>query len=157
MALTASPEYRKELVDMMQSSADAFAAACRAASDPFRPLEEGGWSTHQIAAHVRDTDAQVYGMRIRRSAGEDNPLFPNFDGDAWMAEHYNPGEPLGSILDEFSTSIGSLTALLRSLSDADWNRPSRHESMGDFVLQTWVERALRHIKEHLDTVQKAAA
>jgi hypothetical protein len=156
MALTASPAYRTELIETMQSSADAFVAACRAAGDPFRPLEEGGWNTHQIAVHVRDTDAQVYGMRIRRSATEDNPLFPNFDGDAWMAEHYNAEEPLDSVLDQFSTSIGSLTALLGSLPDEAWNRPSRHETMGDFVLQTWVERALKHIKEHLETVQKAA-
>jgi hypothetical protein len=157
LPITASPEYRKELVGMMQTSSDAFVEACRAASDPFKPLEEGGWNTHQIAAHVRDTDAQVYGMRIRRSASEQNPLFPNFDGDAWMAEHYNREEPLEAILGEFSSSIASLTNLLGSLKDEDWSRPSRHETQGDFVLQTWVERAVKHIKEHLETVRNAGS
>lgn len=148
-------DYRKRLIDQIGLSADAFCAACRAVAEPFEPVEVGGWNTHQIAAHVRDVDAQVYGMRIRRSAAEDNPLFPNFDQDVWIAGHYHPEEPLETILGELSTSITSLVDMLRALPDPAWSRPSRHETNGDFVLQTWVERALAHLKEHLETAEKA--
>lgn len=148
-------DHRQHLIDQIGASAEAFCAACRAVSDPFEPVEPGGWNTHQLAAHVRDVDAQVYGMRIRRSAAEENPLFPNFDGDAWIAGHYHPDEALDSILDELSASITGLTGLLRSLPDPAWSRPSRHETNGDFILQTWVERSLAHLQEHLDTAEKA--
>jgi len=148
-------DFRQHLIDQIGASAEAFCAACRGVSEPFEPVEAGGWNTHQLAAHVRDVDAQVYGMRIRRSAAEDNPLLPNFDQEPWMAEHYHADEPLESILDELSASISGLVGLLRSLPDAAWSRPSRHEINGDFVLQTWVERSLAHLKEHLETVEKA--
>jgi hypothetical protein len=157
MALTASPEYRQQLIESLLSAAEGFCAACRSVGDPFEPLEEGGWNTHQIAVHTRDTDEKVYGPRIRRSTVEDNPLFPNFDGDAWMAEHYRADEPLEAVLDGFSGSITDLAALLRSLPEDGWNRPSRHETLGDFVLQSWVEKSLAHIEEHRQTVQKPAA
>jgi len=148
-------EYRKNLIDEIVASADAFVAACRAVADPSKPVEAGGWNTHQLAAHVRDVDAQVYGLRIRRSVAEDNPLLPNFDQEVWMAAHYHPDEPLEAILGEISSSIASLVNMLRSLPDLAWSRPSRHETNGDFVMQTWVERSLAHLKEHLETVQKA--
>jgi len=146
---------RQQLIDEIAASAEAFCAACRAVVKPFEPVEAGGWNTHQLAVHVRDVDAQVYGMRIRRSVAEENPLFPNFDQEAWIAEHYDPDEPLDSILEELSTSVTDLTGLLRSLPGPAWSRPSRHEINGDFVLQTWVERSLAHLKEHLETVEKA--
>ena len=155
MALTESPEYRGELVAAIQASAEAFVEACKSVADPFQPFETDGWNTHQIAAHVRDVEAEVYGMRIRRSIDEDNPLFPNFDQETYMAEHYNREEPLAKILDDFTKDIAELCALLRIQPDSAWSRPSRHEINGDFVLQTWVERALGHIREHLDTVHTA--
>lgn len=146
---------RQHLIDEIAASAEAFCAACRAVRDPFQPVEAGGWNTHQVAVHVRDVDAQVYGMRILRSVAEESPLFPNFDQEAWIAEHYDPDEPLESILDGLSASVKNLAGLLRSLPDPAWSRPSRHEINGDFVLQTWVERSLSHLKEHLETVQRA--
>jgi hypothetical protein len=155
MALTESPEYRNELAAALQASAEAFVAACLAVTDPFKPLEQDGWNAHQIAVHVRDVQAQVYGMRIRRSVAEENPLFPNYDGDAWMAEHYNPQEPIANILTDFSKDAASLAELLHGQPDSAWSRPSRHETQGDFVMQTWVERALAHIREHLETIHKA--
>ena len=153
--LTETPEYHEELVAAFRASADALIDACNAVADPFKPIEQDGWNTHQIAVHVRDVEANVYGMRIRRSIDEDNPLFPNFDGEAWMAEHYDPQEPLSKILADFLDDAGELAALLRAQPNSAWSRPSRHETQGNFVLQTWFERALAHIREHLETVKKA--
>lgn len=146
-------EYRSKLVDQFEMAAEEFRAACLAVSDPFQVVDEGGWNTHQLAAHTRDVDRLVYGMRIRRTAEEDNPTFQNFDGDAWMAEHYNPDEPLASILDELSASVKGTAALLRELPQEGWGRDSSHEVYGGgFSLQTWVERGLAHIREHLESV-----
>lgn len=150
-------EYRSKLIDRIEASAEEFRAACLAVRDPFKAVDEGGWNTHQVAVHTRDVDRLVYGLRVRRTAEEDKPVFQNFDGDAWMAENYNPEEPLASILDELSASVKGTVSLLRELPPEDWSRPSGHEIYGDgFTLQTWVERGLEHIQEHLDTLKKAA-
>jgi hypothetical protein len=118
---------------------------------------EDGWSVHQIAVHARDVDRLVYGSRVRRTAVEDNPDFPNFDGNAYLAENYDPGEPLTDILNGFVESTKALTELLQTLPAEAWSRTSRHATLGSgLTLQGWVEKNLAHIEEHLETVKKQA-
>jgi DinB superfamily len=150
-------EYRAKLIDRLVSASREFREACFAVTDPRAPLDDGGWNVHQIAAHTRDVDKLVYGLRAQRTAREDNPEFQNFDGDAFMKEHYDANQPLDEMLNGFVQSIESLAELLRSLPDEAWSRESRHATLGSgFTLQTWVERNLAHIEEHLETVKKGA-
>ncbi len=147
-------EYRRRLLDRYEAAAREFCAAVRALPDPLLPFDAGGWNAHQIAVHTRDVEKLVYGLRVRRSLEEDNPLFENFDGDAWMELHYNPAEPLASILDELAGSVMDAVTRLRTLPPEAWSRPSRHATYGgNFTTQTWVERSLAHIEEHLKTVR----
>ncbi len=149
-------EYRMNLMERLGSAANEFRAACLAVPDPHAPLEEGGWNTHQIAVHLRDADRLVYGLRTRRTEMEDNPEFPNFDAEAYMAEHYDATESLSGVLNGFVESVEALVELLRALPVEAWSRLSRHTTLGSgFTLQIWVERNLGHIKEHLETVKKA--
>ena len=148
-------EYRAQLLNRLVEAAQDFRDACLAVKDPYAPLEEGGWNVHQVAVHTRDVDKLVYGSRARRTAEEDNPEFPNFDGDAYMAEHYDAKESLNELLDDFVESVESLAGMLRLLPEQAWSRESRHTTMGSgFTLQTWVERDLAHIEEHVETVKK---
>ena len=148
-------DYRKKLVDRLSEAAKEFQAACLAVKDPHAPIEEGGWNVHQVAVHTRDVDKLVYGMRVRRALAEDNPEFPNFDGETYMAEHYDPQEPLRDILEGFVKNVESLVESLRAMPDEAWARLSRHVTQGsDITLQVWVERGLGHIEEHLGTVNR---
>lgn len=149
-------EYRQKLLERLGEAASEFRAACLAVEDPYAPIEKDGWSAHQVAVHVRDVDRLVYGWRIRRTLEEENPEFPNFDGDAYMREHYDPAEPLDKILAELTASVEESLRLLRTLPPQAWARPSRHQTQGSgLTLQTWVERGLRHIEEHLETIKRA--
>ena len=148
-------DYRKKLVDRLYEAAKEFQAACLAVKDPFAPIEKGGWNVHQVAVHTRDVDKLVYGMRVRGTLAEDNPEFPNFDGETYMAEHYDPQEPLREILEGFVKNVESLVESLRAMPDEAWARLSRHVTQGsDITLQVWVERGLGHIEEHLGTVNR---
>ena len=150
-------EYRSKLVERMESVVDEFGTACLSVENPFKATDEGGWNTHQLAAHTRAVDKLVYGLRARQTATENNPVFQNFDGEAWMSTRYNPDEPLTSILDELAASVKETASILRALPPKAWNRESSHEIYGGgFSLQTWVERGLAHILEHLETVKKAS-
>ena len=145
-------EYRTHLLDRLEGSAREFRAAVQSAHEA-KHVHAEGWSAHQIAVHTRDVEKMVYGARIRRSIAEENPLFENFDGDAWMAEHYDANEPLASILDELVDSVFQTVAALRALPPEAWSRASRHETYGEgFTTQTWVERSLAHLDEHLKTI-----
>jgi hypothetical protein len=147
-------EYRANLIKKLVATAEDFRRACLAIKDPHAPLEEDGWTAHQVAVHTRDVDKLVYGLRARRTALEDNPEFPNFDGDAHMARHYDANEPLEELLGGLVESVESLAEYLRSLPTEAWSRESRHATLGSgFTLQTWVERDLAHLQEHLETLK----
>ena len=149
-------EYRMNLMEKLTGAADAFRAVCLALKDPYAPLEDGDWNAHQVVVHTRDVDKLVYGLRARRTALEDNPEFPNFDGDAYMAENYDPTESLSGLLNGFVDSVEALIELLRALPVEAWSRESRHATLGSgFTLQTWVERDLAHIQEHLESVKNS--
>jgi hypothetical protein len=148
--------YRRQLVDRLVEMAVQFRETCLAVKDPFAPLKSGGWNVHQLAVHTRDVQALVYGMRARRTAAEDDPEFANFDGEAHMAGHYDRNEPLEDVLDGFVKEVESFAAMLRGLPVEAWSRQSRHVIMGKgFTLQTWVERGLAHIEEHIETISRA--
>ena len=147
--------YRKKLLDRLSEAAKEFQAACLAVKDPHAPIEEGGWSVHQVTVHTRDVDKLVYGKRVRRTLAEDNPEFPNFDGETYMTEHYDPQEPLREILEGFTKNVELLVEDLRVVPDEAWARLSRHATQGsDITLQVWVERGLGLIEEHLGTVRR---
>jgi hypothetical protein len=149
-------EYHQKLISRLEQAASEFRAACMRAAFPEKPIEPGGWSVHQVAVHTRDVDRMVYGARARRTLVEDNPLFPNFDGDAYMTQHYDPNEPLPRLLDELVASVRELAGRLRESSPEGWSHQSRHATQGaGLTVQTWVERGLEHIEEHLLTVKKA--
>ena len=146
-------EYRKSLLDRFEQAAQEFRLTCLAAKDAFTAID-GGWNVHQIAVHARDVDQMVYGSRARRTAMEENPEFQNFDGDAYMAGHYSANEPLNKILDELVQNVESLAQTLRELPNEAWSRQSSHATLGrGITLQTWVEKGLAHIEEHLRTVR----
>ncbi len=148
-------EYHQKLLKRLRDAAVEFRGICLAVKDPFKPVE-GGWNVHQLAVHTRDVDQLVYGARARRTLQEDHPTFANFDGDAYMAEHYDPREPLAAVLDGLVSSIESLLAILQAMPPDGWSRESSHEIQGGgLTVQTWVERDLHHVEEHMATVEKA--
>ena len=146
-------QYRSELIERLDQVAHSFRNQSLVAEDVFAPID-GGWNVHQIAVHTRDVDKLVYGSRARRTVVEDNPEFQNFDGEAFMAEHYSASEPLNEVLDELVQNVDDLVQMLRDLPREAWSRESRHVMLGrGFTLQRWVERDLAHIEEHLKTIQ----
>ena len=148
-------EYRAHLMEKLIAEVKKFREACRAVENPFVPLSSEGWNVHQIATHTRDVHMLVYRFRAQRTAQDQNPVFQNFDGDAYMTEHYDANEPLNAILDGFVASVQSLVMFLDRLPEDAWSRESRHTTLGSgFTLQTWVERDLAHIERHLGTVKK---
>ncbi len=147
-------EYRTQLMDRLLEAAKEFRAACLAVKDLYAPLEDG-WSVHQIAVHTRDVDKLVYSLRARRTATEDDPEFPNFDGEAYLAENYDASESITNILNDFVGNVETFVKLLQALPTEAWSRLSRHAMLGGgLTLQTWVERDLAHIEEHLETVKR---
>jgi hypothetical protein len=117
---------------------------------------ETDWSAHEIAAHTRDIAMQVYLLRMWRILNEDNPELALFDEDAWMAEHYDPGEPLPHILDELDQAHRDMASLLLTRSESDWARTGRHAGHGERTAVWWARQAIAHAWEHAVQVVRVA-
>jgi len=147
-------EYRIKMIARLDEAAHEFCTTCKAIDNPWAKIENG-WTLHQIAAHTRHVQKEVYGKRIHRTLSEDNPEFKNFEAEQWMKTDYNPQESLEEILGEFAQNINTVCETLRSLPQEAWSRESCHESQGgELTLQRWVEHSLAHIEEHLDAIKK---
>jgi hypothetical protein len=146
-------EYRVFLVSRLEKAAQEFCEACEVLDPAMKIYEE--WTLHQTAAHIRDVYLLVCDMRARKTIEEENPLFENFEPEAWMAAHYNPNEPMKDILEQFKSKVNDLCGILSALAVEAWSRESRHETIGEGLpLQLWVERGLAHIEEHLAEIKK---
>ena len=81
--------------------------------------------------------------------------FKTSTANGYMAEHYSKSEPLNEILDGLVEQVESLAKELRALPSEAWARVSSHVMIGrGLTLQTWVEKDLAHIEEHLETIRK---
>ncbi len=147
-------EYRQRFLDKLSAAPDELRAALAAIPDPRAPLEAGSWNLHQVLVHMRDVNVQVYPPRLYRILDEENPTFENFDGDAWMAAHYDPNEPLEAIQAEFARQCAEAADRLRNIPAEAWSRPGTHPAYGTHTLQWWAERMLAHIEEHLAQLQR---
>jgi hypothetical protein len=147
-------EYRIRMLERLEEAAKVFQAECLAVEDPYAAVE-GGWNVHQIAVHTRDVDRLIYGLRARRTALEDQPEFQSFDGDAYMAKNYDASEALEDLLIGFVEDVEALVEMLRDLPPQGWSRQSSHATLGKgLTLQSWVEKDLAHIEEHLKAVKE---
>jgi hypothetical protein len=114
-----------------------------------KPRQDGSWNSHQILAHLRDVNREVYLPRLEQIAASSNPLFQEFDGERWMAEHYDPAEPMAALVREFKQQSKQTADWLESLPDETWERPGTHVSLGTHSFQWWADRMVAHIGEHL--------
>lgn len=148
-------EYRANLLKRLEEAANEFRTECLTHDDPHALRHTDDWTVHQIAVHTRDVNELVYGLRARRTAAEDDPEFPNFDGEAFMSANYNSSEPLAQVLGSFVENVRGLAEFLRALPAEAWPRLSHHTTLGrDLTLQSWVEKDLAHIEEHLEAVRR---
>ncbi len=104
---------------------------------------------HYTLAHLRELEAQVFTIQLRRILDEEIPMLPVFDGEAWMERHYKPEEPVLCIVQDFTTLRKQELNWLRDLPPADWSCTARHPSWGMHTLQWWVELQLDYSYQHL--------
>jgi hypothetical protein len=113
------------------------------------PLENGGWSPHQVAVHLRDVEREAFLPRIESMLKEDKPELAYFDESGWMERHYDRDEPLEEILDSFEKARQTMIERLRTADPQGWSREGRHPTQGVKTVQWWFEYSIKHGEEHL--------
>jgi len=143
-------DYRRRLLDRYRGQVEAYAEHLAGVDDGAAraPIQPGEWSAHQVLFHAVSVDENAYGPRLRRILREDRPTLEDYDGDGWMAGHYDPGEPTGVLLERWRSVRQGYAAELAKAPPEAWGRTGRQSYWGERTLQWWVERAVAHGDEH---------
>ncbi len=149
-------QQRTDLIDRLESSGREYIwhldrLQRLGAPDPSPP---GEWSVHRIAAHMRDTEWQVFFLRAERLFNEEQPLVENFDQEAWDRAHYDANEPLDKVKAEFKAARKKFVRLLREASMREWDNWALHPEYGKISLDWLLEHGYYHTLEHITQIGK---
>jgi uncharacterized damage-inducible protein DinB len=111
----------------------------------YRP---GGWSVRQLAYHMADSHTHIY-IRFKWTLTEAEPTIKAYDEAGW-AELPDSRGPVSIALDGLESMHARWVALMRTMSDADYQRGFIHpETGGRMTLFDRVAYYAWHGKHHL--------
>jgi len=111
------------------------------------PYRDGGWTVRQLVHHVADSHMNAY-VRMRLALTEDWPNIKPYEEARWaeLADARNlPVEASLSLLDALHRRW---VVLLKSLSEADWQRGYVHPENGRQALGTVIALYSWHSRHH---------
>ncbi|MFZ2096788.1 MAG: DinB family protein [Anaerolineales bacterium] len=143
--------YRQELLLALESVIDELTKTVNGIPSTawHQPYGLDSRTPHYTLAHLRELEARWFSVQLPRIKNETAPVLPAFEGQAWMANHYQPGESSEEILEDFSNLRLQELSWLRTLSPAGWSCMARHPWWGVHTLQWWVELQLDLSRQHL--------
>lgn len=115
------------------------------------PMAAGSLAPLQVVCHLRDVDREVNLPRLKVFLEKDDPFFSSVNTDNWIAERDYIHEEAAAAVQGFIAARKAVTAALRDLSAAQWQRRARHSLLGPTSLTDWIavlaEHDLRHVAQ----------
>jgi len=147
---------RDRSLEIIRSTADRLKAALAGVPRKlltWRPAP-GKWSIHEIVCHMRDAERDGYLYRYRRLLAEDNPTFPDVDGDKLALERQYGRMNLREAVWDWRAARKEVLALLKKIRPEQWQRIGTHESLGPMSLEIILKRqALGNDEAHLGQIE----
>ena len=143
-----SPEQKKQCLADIEQTPAKFRAAVHGLSDAQldTPYRDGGWTVRQLAHHVPDSHMNAY-IRFKLALTEDGPTIKPYMEDRW-AELPDSRQPIENSLALLDSLHCRWTTLLRSMSNADWQRAFRHPELGLMTLEKTLAMYSWHGRHH---------
>jgi hypothetical protein len=120
-----------------------------------RPVP-GKWSTHEVVCHLADAE-MLYADRIKRVLAEDKPKLASMDPDLHVTRLSLVERDVQNELALVDAVRRQMTSILRTLSEADFERVGMHSEAGPLTLRTLLERVTNHIPHHLPFIAEKRA
>lgn len=110
------------------------------------------FSARENVHHLRDIEAEGYGVRLLRMLGEPDPVLKDLDGSALAAERNYNGRPPGPALEDFALLRAANVERLQRLAPEDLDRKGSWENVGPVTLGKVLEMWRDHDRGHLDEI-----
>lgn len=116
------------------------------------PVGSGGLAPLQVVCHLRDVDREINLPRLQTILEKDNPFFSSIDTDDWIEQRGYIREDPAAAIRGFIAARKEVTAALRGLTSAQWQRRARHSLLGPIPLNDWIAVLAEHDLRHLAQV-----
>ena len=114
------------------------------------------FSARENVHHLRDLEAEGYGVRLLRMLDEPAPLLKDIPGDALALERNYNGRPSGPALEDFALLRAANVERLQRLAPEDLDRTGTLEKVGPVTLGKLLEMWRDHDRGHLDEIVRLA-
>jgi hypothetical protein len=111
------------------------------------PYRDGGWTVRQVIHHVPESHMNAY-IRFKLALTENEPTIKPYDEAAWAETADVREVPIEVSLTLLENLHARWVVLLRSLSDADFQRQFRHPELGVVPLEKNLALYAWHGKHH---------
>jgi hypothetical protein len=146
---TVAPDRYPELIAVIAGAGALFRAAVAGLTDtqldtPYRP---DGWTVRQVIHHVADSHANAY-VRFRMALTEDEPTIKPYKEKKWAElpdASKGPIEVSLTLIDALHTR---LSALMKTMKSADFQRTYRHPEDGVIRLELVLAMYAWHCRHH---------
>jgi uncharacterized damage-inducible protein DinB len=112
------------------------------------PYREGGWTVRQVVHHVPESHMNAY-IRFKLALTEDVPTIKPYMEDRWAKLEDVGKTPIEVSLSLLDSLHQRWVILLKSLTDADFERKFRHPELGELTLGTNLGLYAWHGKHHV--------
>ena len=124
------------------------------AEEEARRPSPDAFSVREHVHHLRDLEAEGYGLRLLRLLGENDPVFEDIDGARLALERDYAARPCHAALEEFTLLRAANVERLLRLSPEDLRRGGSWPGVGPVTLEEAVVLWRNHDREHLDDLSR---
>lgn len=153
---TISAADRARYIEEIAAAPAAMRAAVKGMSEaklstPYRP---GGWTIRQVVHHVPDSHLNAY-IRMKLALTEDEPRITTYMEDLWAKLPDSRDVPIETSLVLLESLQERWVALMRSMTDAQWQRAYMHPEMGRYPLDRQAALYAWHGRHHVAHITRA--
>lgn len=153
-----TPEERVELMQQYAAGYDEVMDSLRdfpADSLAAHPLA-GKWSACEIIQHLADSE-MTSALRLRKLLTEEHPVIYGYD-EAYYATRLNYNErDIAPALEAFRGARATTVQILKTLSEADWQRAGWHTQSGLYSVEKWLRIYADHAHNHAAQIRRLRA
>lgn len=117
-----------------------------------RPIE-GKWSTHECVCHIADFEP-VYLDRMTRVIAQEKPTYFGGDPDLYAEKLSYAAREVDDELQLIEACRRHVTAILRSLPGAAFQRTGNHSEAGEQTLERLLTNVTKHIPHHIAFIRQ---
>ena len=150
-----TPEERQKLIEQYAKGPERVAMSLEGfppGSLTAHPIP-GKWSAAEIIHHLSDSET-TSAIRVRRLLTDEYPVIQGYDQELYAkVMRYNERDPQPA-LENFRAVRAVTTQLLRTVTEADWQRQGWHTDAGVYTMEMWLRIYAAHAHNHAEQIDR---